>query len=206
MYPLLVTYCNQLTASFQSIPSERKAVLDKIVAFIAAKKNQDLPVNLVFICTHNARRSHFGQVWAKLAAVYYNVSNVATFSAGTEATEFHLHARNALLRAGFEITKLGPARNPIFSVAYDDLEIPMHCFSKTTEDASIPISNFLAVMTCSDAEQNCPYLPGAEARIATTYEDPKVADHTSNQNKIYDERCEQIARELFYVFSQLKVK
>jgi hypothetical protein len=58
-------------------------------------------------------------------------------------------------------------------------------------------------MTCSDAEENCPFIPGVDFRIATTYDDPKVSDNTSMQDSTYDERCRQIAREVFYVFSKL---
>jgi len=36
------------------------------------------------------------------------------------------------------------------------------------------------------------------------YQDPKAFDNTAQQNEKYDERCRQIAREMFYVFSQIK--
>lgn len=58
-------------------------------------------------------------------------------------------------------------------------------------------------MTCSDAERNCPFVPGAEKRIAITYDDPKAFDGTESQAAKYVERATQIATELFYVFSQL---
>jgi len=55
---------------FDTIPINRKALLDKITQYIRNKKEQNKPINLVYICTHNSRRSHFGQVWANVAANY----------------------------------------------------------------------------------------------------------------------------------------
>lgn len=59
-------------------------------------------------------------------------------------------------------------------------------------------------MTCSDAEENCPFIPEADIRLLTTYSDPKEFDYTSLQDINYDERCKEIALETFYVFSLIK--
>ena len=58
-------------------------------------------------------------------------------------------------------------------------------------------------MTCSDTDQNCPFIPGASLRIPITYEDPKEADGTDYESVRYDERCKQIATEMFYLMSQV---
>lgn len=58
--------------------------------------------------------------------------------------------------------------------------------------------------TCSQADENCPLITGAEVRIPITYEDPKVADGTIHQASIYQERSLQIASEMFYIFSKMK--
>jgi len=60
------------------------------------------------------------------------------------------------------------------------------------------------VMTCSHADKNCPIVQGASIKIATPYEDPKVADGKPNEAEIYNERCKQIATEVMYTFSLLK--
>ncbi|MDF2453450.1 MAG: protein-tyrosine-phosphatase, partial [Bacteroidota bacterium] len=44
-----------------------------------------------------------------------------------------------------------------------------------------------------------------ELRIATTYDDPKEFDNTSQQDEKYSERCKQIALETFYVFSKINL-
>jgi protein-tyrosine phosphatase/arsenate reductase len=56
-------------------------------------------------------------------------------------------------------------------------------------------------MTCSDAEENCPFIPGVDLRIGTTYDDPKAFDGTQLQDEKYQERSSQIALECLYVFS-----
>ncbi|MGB5364461.1 MAG: protein-tyrosine-phosphatase, partial [Aureibaculum sp.] len=56
----------------------------------------------------------------------------------------------------------------------------------------------------SHAEENCPFIAGAEKRIPITYEDPKEFDNTSQQAEKYMERNMQIANEMFYVFSKIR--
>jgi hypothetical protein len=60
-------------------------------------------------------------------------------------------------------------------------------------------------MTCSQADEGCPFIAGAETRIPITYEDPKISDHTPEQTQVYAERSLQIAAEMLYVFSGLKL-
>ena len=48
--------------------------------------------------------------------------------------------------------------------------------------------------------------PGAATRLSLPFDDPKVFDNTAQEPRKYDERCEQIARELLFVFSCLITK
>jgi len=41
-------------------------------------------------------------------------------------------------------------------------------------------------------------------RVGVHYVDPKEADGKRGEEAAYDERCEQIAREMFYVMSLVK--
>jgi hypothetical protein len=59
-------------------------------------------------------------------------------------------------------------------------------------------------MTCSHAEENCPYIRGVDLRIGITYDDPKAFDGTPQQDEKYLERSNQLALENLYVFSQIK--
>jgi protein-tyrosine phosphatase/arsenate reductase len=203
MYPKIKNYCAELVTKFDQIPPERKQILETISFYIREKRNENKQVKLVYICTHNSRRSHFGQVWAKVASDYYAVKNVNSFSGGTEATAFNINAINALTRAGFYIDAVDPGNNPVYHVFYDENAAPVKCFSKVYDDPKNPKNGFAAIMTCADAEENCPFIPGAELRIATSYDDPKTFDHTALQDPKYDERCAQIALETLYAFSKV---
>lgn len=204
MFIQLKNYCDTLIKDFEIIPAHRKVLLEKISQYISLKKKEDKSVNLVYICTHNSRRSHFGQIWAQVAASYYGIKNVNTYSGGTEATAFNINAINAIKRVGFNVKPINIEKNSIYHVSYDDVEKPIVCFSKVYDDVKNPQSEFAAIMTCSDAEENCPFIPEVELRIGTTYEDPKAFDNTPLQDAKYDERCKQIALETFYVFSKIK--
>mgnify|MGYP001278470154 CR=1 FL=1 len=204
MYNSIKTYCDDLESSFEEISSDRKSLLSKIATYILEKRSENKPIHLIYVCTHNSRRSHFGQVWAQVAADYYQIENVRTFSGGTEATAFNPNAINALKRVGFKIETTDSSLNPHYEVYFSEKAKPIECFSKVYNDSVNPQNNFAAIMTCSDAEENCPFIPGVELRIGTTYDDPKAFDNTPLQDAKYDERCRQIALETFFVFSLVR--
>lgn len=204
--PTLLTYINNVKSDFSKIPKDRKEELDKITLFIQNKVNSAEPVQLTYICTHNSRRSHFGQIWAATAAAYYNIPKVKTFSGGTESSAFNERAVAACTRAGFEITKTSEDKNPFYEVGYATDAEPLKAFSKKYDDPSNPQNGFCAIMTCSQADKACPVVKGASSRIAVPYDDPKEFDGKAQETAKYDERCRQIATETLYVFSKVKVQ
>jgi protein-tyrosine phosphatase/arsenate reductase len=196
--------CDDLMEQFDQIPAERKTILERITAYIQKEKLEKSSVSLVYVCTHNSRRSHFGQIWSKVAATYFGIDGIHTYSAGTESTAFHPNAIQSLLSLGFVIEKTNEkSRNPLYQVWYSDAEY-VKCFSKTIDEVQTESDGFAAIMTCSNAEENCPFIPGAQLRISTTYEDPKKFDGTELESKKYIERSLQIALECLYVYAQLK--
>jgi arsenate reductase (thioredoxin) len=203
MFPKIRQFTQSLEDDFKLIPTERKALLQKITGYIQERYNQNMSINLVYICTHNSRRSHFGQVAAALAANFYNIDKVSTFSGGTEATAFNPNAIQALKNIGFEISSDGKEINPTYQVFFGK-NLSTTCFSKVYDDEGNPKLDFTAIMTCSDAEQNCPFILGATLRIGTTYEDPKKSDGTPQQDETYLARFRQIATETLYAFSLVK--
>lgn len=202
MNQIIKNRCEILSKNFKEISSERKILLEKLANHIQDKLNLNKEINLVYICTHNSRRSHLGQVWGKVAADFYGFK-INTFSAGTEATAFNQNAINALISAGFRVVKLDETSNPKYEVIFGEGKSNI-CFSKTIDDKTLPKENFVAVMTCGDADENCPFIPGCDLRIGTTYFDPKSYDNTVLQNEKYTERSNQIAMECLYVFSLIK--
>ncbi len=203
MYQSIRSFLKNIEQDFAIIPDERKDLLRRISNYIQTRYDKNEPINLVYICTHNSRRSHFGQVAAAIAAAYYNIDKVATFSGGTEATAFNPNAINALKTLGFSVISDEKEVNPTYQVNFGN-NLSTTCFSKVYDHEANPKIDFAAIMTCSDAEQNCPFIPGVALRIGTTYEDPKISDGTPQQNEIYLARFKQIATETLYAFSLVK--
>jgi arsenate reductase (thioredoxin) len=189
---------------FESIPAERKIILQSLIDYIQSKVNHNAAIRLNLICTHNSRRSHLSQVWAQTAAAYYAIENVFCYSGGTEATALFPMAAQTLTASGFQIKTIAEGKNPIYAIKYATNEPAIIGFSKTFDDDFNPQSEFAAIMTCSQADGGCPFIAGAEKRIPITFEDPKVFDNTTQQAEKYKERSLQIATELCYVFSQIK--
>jgi arsenate reductase (thioredoxin) len=189
--------------NLNEVPSERQAVLQPLVEYLKSKIETQQPINLTFICTHNSRRSHLGQVWAQVTAAYYGVENVHCFSGGTEATACNPRTIGALERAGLEVIKTTDSENPVYEIRFDDSSQPITAFSKVYDQAPNPNRGFAAIMTCDHAEANCPFIPGAEKRIPIMYIDPKVSDDTSAEATTYDARCMQIATEMKWVFTNM---
>lgn len=198
----LQKYITSLEKDVAQIPKGRKKKLREIAGWIGDKRRKGDSAKLVFICTHNSRRSHLSQIWAATLAEYFGLEGIETYSGGTEATAFNPRAVEAIKRAGFTVEN-PDGHNPRYNVFYDVDEEPLVCYSKTFNDEANPDKSFVAVMTCSDADQNCPVVPGAEFRITIPYEDPKQADGTPQEAQTYDERCRQIAAEMSYLLSQL---
>ena len=93
----LLQYIEERLNEFDQINERRKNDLKDISEYILSKGN-DQEISLIFICTHNSRRSHISQIWTQVAAFKYGFKNVKTYSGGTEAT--HGSIRAASLDSG----------------------------------------------------------------------------------------------------------
>lgn len=202
MYPALTQYLQSLDSDIEAIPESRLPLLQKIAAYCQQKLKEGLSCDLTFICTHNSRRSHLGQIWAKAIASVHHV-DLRSWSGGTEATAFNPNAIQALRDAGFEITQQTAGSNPHYLVKYSEEAPALEAWSKVFSDPANPQKGFGAVMTCQEADEACPFVPGAEMRVALSYEDPKAFDGTPQQAEMYSKRCRQIAAEMWYVFANL---
>jgi arsenate reductase len=201
MIPPVKQYLDSLDTA--SVPAGRKALLQPLADYIWMKVASGALARLTFICTHNSRRSHLAQLWAAAAAQYCGVGPVACFSGGTEVTACNPRAIAALRRAGVEAQAITRGENPVYLLSYADGMNPLVAFSKLYDQAPNPQAAFAAVMTCSDAEENCPFIPGAEKRFSIAYEDPKAFDDTPGEAAGYDARCRQIATEMLWVFQRV---
>ncbi len=191
------------TLDVESISNERKETLKSLIEFVQKKNQSNLEIRINFICTHNSRRSHLSQVWAQTMAYYFKTKNVFCYSGGTEATALFPKVSETLINSGFKINTISKGENPVYCIKYAGNQHPIVGYSKKFYDDFNPKSEFVAVMTCSQADEDCPFISGAEKRIPITFEDPKAYDNTPQQAEKYNERSLQIATELLYVFSQI---
>lgn len=186
-----------------TISDARKRAIQPLIEYIIEGKKKEEKVKLNFICTHNSRRSHLSQVWAKTMADYFGVKGIKCYSGGTEATAVYKTVLEVLTTVGFEVTSIPNYQNPTYKVNFMEENCPMTLFSKRHNDAYNPRENFAAVMTCNDADANCPVILNA-TRLSLPYVDPKVHDNTDHETAGYEERSMQIATEMKYIFSQVK--
>lgn len=163
---------------------------------LATKKH----LRLNFICTHNSRRSHLAQVWAQTMAIHFKLKDIYCFSGGTEETALNLNIVEVLESNGFKIEVLAQTQNSVYNIKFADNVHPVIGFSKKYDALFNPKTKFAAIMTCSEADQNCPNVIGAENRFPLNYEDPKLFDNTPLEMAKYEERNQQIAQEMYWVF------
>ncbi|MCC7503616.1 MAG: protein-tyrosine-phosphatase [Flavobacteriales bacterium] len=198
MHPELERSLRDLGSGVLTLTAHREAALGRIATWMKEQRAHLQPVHLVFICTHNSRRSQFAQAWAAAAAQHVGLTNVHTWSAGTEATAVAPPVISALEWSGFRLETEDDGNGKWVLTCADEAE-PIVLYSKTISDPENPSDAFAAIMVCSDAEQNCPFVPGASARFSLPYADPKVSDGTPDEQRTYLERSEQIASEMLHV-------
>jgi protein-tyrosine-phosphatase len=204
LLPALRPYVKEIASEIGTIPPERKEVLDAIAGDVTARLAAGKSADLTFICTHNSRRSHMSQIWAQTAAYYYGLDKVHTFSGGTQATACNCRTVAAMRRVGFDIEDATTGENPIYLVRYATDRPVIRAYSKLYNADDNPRRDFIALMTCSVADKSCPIVQGAVSRYAIHYVDPRLCDDTPTETTAYNERCREIAREMFYIMSEVR--
>ncbi len=224
-FEVLEQYWIKVESNLSNIPAERKENLQSLANYVSKSLKQDGTADVMFICTHNSRRSHFGQIWMSSAAHHLDIDGVNTYSAGTEATAFNARAIAALERAGLFAEHISDSvmlqrldtskvrlkyvdafnrNNKVMMITVGKMARPVFCFSKTIEHALNPKADFGAVMTCSSADTACPNVRGANFRVAIPYSDPKISDTKPEEMATYDARCLQIATEMLWVMQSVR--
>ena len=203
LLPSLQPYVQEIVGHLDQVPMERREVLDAIAGDIRARLDAGKKAELTFICTHNSRRSHMSQIWAQTAAYYWRLDGVKAYSGGTETTACNCRTITAMRKAGFQIDDATTGENPLYLVHYAVNRQPIRAYSKLYNADGNPRSDFIALMTCSVADKSCPFVKGAVGRYAIHYADPRLCDDTPTETQAYDERCREIAREMFYIMSNV---
>lgn len=182
-------------------PAVHPARASMLSALVDAIQARSLRTDVVFVCTHNSRRSQIAQVMAAATAIHIGI-DVTTWSAGTAVTACHANAVAALQRAGVQITaeKVALPDNPLYACRLGP-EHTVNCWSKRFDDPTLPAADSIAVMVCAGADEACPTLPAATSRIPLRYTDPRHADGTRDAGDAYDTCVATIASEMMWVMS-----
>jgi arsenate reductase (thioredoxin) len=183
----------------ESIDPERQERLMPMARYLREHRDDPTPPSVVFVCTHNSRRSQLAQFWATVAAAEVGLERIGCYSCGTEATACNPRTVAALRRAGVSVVAANQEKNPLYLAQFDDLAPAVKLTSKAFGDSSLPKDSFVAAMCCGDADERCPTIAGATFRVPLHYEDPKVTDGTPEEAGRYDERSGQIAAEMMFV-------
>lgn len=198
--PPLQENFNHAIREFDLISDERKDSLKQLALYCTESLNKHEEVKLLFVCTHNSRRSHMTQLWAQTAAYFYGLKEIRTYSGGTESAAANPRAMASLERKGFLVRRTSiNTEQPVYMVRQGEKFPENIVFSKKYNDPVNPSGKFAAIMVCSDADEACPFVPGAEDRISFPYDDPKVFDDTPKEKSEYDKTSDLIAREMAYV-------
>jgi hypothetical protein len=107
--------------------------------------------------------------------------------------------------AGFTFETHIIAANKVYKAGFPGSCEDNRVFSKKYTEPPNPTKGFIAVMVCSDADEGCPVVFGAKHRHSIRYDDPKEFDGSAEEVKGYAERCRQIAREMFVLFSLMEL-
>lgn len=198
-----------LEQEFDQINEDRLIELEFVASQIVQHQKNAGHTDVIFICTHNSRRSQLAQLWLRAACTYYNIENIQTYSGGTEATAFNKRMIDAITRFGFTVKKTnetyeGSDDNFVYHANLgDDENDTTPLFSKKYDHSINPSTDFIAIMVCSQADKDCPFVPGASSRIALPYVDPKIHDGTDEEKIAYDNKVREIGREILYIAKRI---
>jgi len=196
--------CKELqNKGFDNISAEKKDILNQIADYIIESRKIRNSVRVMFVCTHNARRSQIAQACLRAAAAFHKIGGVFSYSAGTEVTELNPATAEALQNIGFEVRKYDALKNPKYAVAYS-AEVPASIhYSKLINDISNPQYGFLAVMVCGSADIQCPTVPGSDKRLLLAYNDPS---HGNIENSVsnYLDIANEILRDMLFIMDKVE--
>jgi arsenate reductase len=183
---------------------DRDKVLWDIIDFLHEEISTHGEAVVNFICTHNSRRSQFAQAWSFIIAEQLNLP-IRSFSGGTEVTACNERTIAALERASIDVRSIESGSNPLYEVR-TELGGSTYLYSKLFDELAETKKRSIAIMTCSDADENCPYVPGAIVRLPLTFKDPKEHDGTLKEGYAYDTTSMVIRSELLFIYTQLRIK
>lgn len=190
-----------LSENENNILPARKEELIRLSEIINQQLTSKELLNLVFVCTHNSRRSQLAELMLRTGLSYFGQAErklLHIYSAGTEETAFNIRMVNALGRFGFIVKEIKEGDNPKYTIYQEGIQKqPM--FSKVYNSEALPSNDLIAIMVCDHAAETCPYIPGVDKRITLTFKDPKAYDDTPQEMQAYDDKVLEIGREMMFL-------
>lgn len=179
------------------LPINREEDLRLIARALLQQIGKNGHADLMFVCTHNSRRSQFAQAWCHTLSSELGLP-IKAWSGGTEITACNERTIQALQRVGFNMTKIGLSKNPHYKM-WRNKELPCELYSKRFTDSPKPQNGFIAIMNCATADESCPFVEGANHRFSLPYHDPGKWDDSTYEQHAYDACCTVIRQELEYL-------
>lgn len=174
----------------------RQDELAEIARKIAQKGKEGI-TDIVFVCTHNSRRSQISEVVLSNALFDLGL-NFEVYSCGTEATAIPNQIIELFKRQGYTVK----GNNELIQLSSKS-GWKRELWSKTIDDEGIPKS-VIALMVCDQAAESCPFSPKFAVRIPLTYADPKLSDGSEEEEKAYNKAFSKIGKELCYLAMKLE--
>lgn len=130
---------------------------------------------VLFLCTHNSARSQMAEGLLRHLAG----DRFEAFSAGTEATRVR----------------------PLAIMAMEEIGIDISGQESKTLDRYLDQPFDYVITVCDDANEACPFFPGAQSRLHWSFEDPSKAEGSEEERlevfrSVRDRIGERIEREL----------
>ena len=209
--PKVAAHADLLTTSFDMIDEAHREAGAKLVDWVVKNYKPGQPLHVTVVCTGNSRRSILGATMGNIAAAYYGMPEIRFHSGGTAPTAFNPRTIAALKEIGVEVEPTGSeaprgepkTANPVYKVRWGT-GMEATEFSKTYFDESNPQQGFAALMVCGEADEACPFVKGAAARISMPYLDPKIYDDSAYESLKYAERRDDIGRLMLCVMMQAR--
>src|SRR5919106_4624506 len=110
---------------------------------------------VLFLCTHNSARSQMAEGLLRHLAS----DRFEAMSAGTEATRVRLLAIRAM----------------------EEIDIDMSEQESKTLDRYLQEPFDYVITVCNDANEACPFFPGAQSRLHWSFEDPSKAEGSEEE-------------------------
>lgn len=181
-------YMTSLVDNF-NISGGRIDQIEKISSYVSKEVKTRGKSQIVFVCTHNARRSQMAQVQLSAALAHIGIEDVVCLSAGTEKTSVHPNTILSLQEVGFDLSETSEG----YELTSGDLSVLLS--SKTIDSLDLEEGS-LAIPVCDAADKNCPIVPNVAKRMALTYQDPGYADNTDQASKAYQKALTKIGEEM----------